>query len=331
MAGRSPFVATFIDPLPSGATPAYMSYNRAFFAVFAVSGLALMGCSAADNAAGESSSQDLVGDIASMTARGDGSFDVTCKDGVKEIATSSSIAEGKVCARAEPGACSGTPLTNDRALAKIPAGKTEIVLSRFTFAVRAPRDEKGESPPWDSGYRWYDLDDSKTSSDPVSNFRLYVRVHDGSDRSRDRLAQIPLSASLVLKAKEGVAYVQIVTDAGTVPGADTTQLARIVTNEVKATDFGQSSFSYRAQLGTATPGAEPTWRDGSDYESSIETQYSLHFSDGSGTTKTNGIWSYPDRANSIMTERCAQVRYIETTSTLAAAAPSLSVSASFAP
>ena len=306
-----------------------MSYNGAFLAVFAVSGLALVtGCSAADDATPESSSQDLVGDIASMTARDDGSFDVTCKDGVKEIATSTSIAEGKVCTKAAAGECSGTPITKEQALAKIPAGKSEVVLSRFEFKVRAPRYEEGNNPPWSTAYRWYDLDASKTYSDPVANFKLYVRVKDGSDSSRDRLADIPLSASLVLKIKNGAPVLQIVTDTATVPGADTTQLVRIVSSEGDVTTLAQYGFSYSVEMATATPGQEPAWSKG-DYRTEIETQYYMHFSDGSGTTQKDGIWGYIDAANSIVTERCAQLRFNETSSTMASVAPSLSVSASF--
>jgi hypothetical protein len=304
-----------------------MSYSRTFLVVLAASGLAFTaGCSAPDDAASESSSQDLVGDIASMTARGDGSFDVTCKDGVKEIATASSISEGKVCARAAAGECSGTPITAEQALALIPAGKTEVVLSRFDFKVRAPRDERGSSV-WDAGLRWYDLDGTKTSSDPVSNFHLYVRVKDGYDSSRDRLADIPLTASFILKVKDGVAYAQIVTDAATIPGTDTTQLARVVSNAVPATSFA-GGFDYKVETGKATPGGDVKWED-RDYRASLESQYYLHFTDGSGMTQKTGLWSYIDRANSILTQRCVQIRYVESSSNMASQAPALRVSASF--
>lgn len=58
---------------------------------------AVVACSSSRDDVLGGASQDLVSDIASMVQRPDGNFDVTCKDGSREIATPAQITENRVC------------------------------------------------------------------------------------------------------------------------------------------------------------------------------------------------------------------------------------------
>ena len=54
-------------------------------------------CSSPSSEPMASVAQKQISDIASMVQRSDGSFDVTCKSGAHEVATSTQIAQNQVC------------------------------------------------------------------------------------------------------------------------------------------------------------------------------------------------------------------------------------------
>jgi len=101
--------------------------------------LGVVGC--ADRAEVASQDADLVDDIASMTRRPDGLFDVRCRDGRREVVSSAQILANDVCNGGAPGptttlrvryACDGASNLEMRVLA--PDGTENVERVAFTFA-----------------------------------------------------------------------------------------------------------------------------------------------------------------------------------------------------
>jgi hypothetical protein len=80
--------------------------SRLALLVVGMLGAALAACSSASTDDAAVSGEDaLVSDAASMTQRADGSWDVVCKDGRREVVTTADILADKVCGGAPPIAC----------------------------------------------------------------------------------------------------------------------------------------------------------------------------------------------------------------------------------
>jgi hypothetical protein len=188
----------------------------------------------ADDAA-ESSEQAAVSDIAKMTARGDGTFDVECRDGRKEIVSAADVTAGRVCKPAVmpaspfgAGACTGTPMTEADALERLGTSTTPVSIGSFALALRhrTPHFE------WDArGQRWsvrqYTWDDA-----PNDALVAYRDTESESTRGvRARFA--PRGSVELARDANGAPFVRLVGEAANVTGPDTTRFMRVVSEPMR--------------------------------------------------------------------------------------------------
>jgi|GEM_PF-6019512 len=98
--------------------------------------------------------QALISDIASMTARIDGSFDVVCKDGSKEVKTAKEISDNNVCNKPSPPSpvCTGSSLTQAEAISLLPAGGSSAFVGTYDSRYRWRRCGPSGCIPWSSTF-----------------------------------------------------------------------------------------------------------------------------------------------------------------------------------
>ncbi len=162
------------------------------------------------------SEQATVSDIAKMTARGDGRFDVECRDGRTEIVSADEVTQGRVCNAAVvpsspfgPGACSGTPMTEAVANARLGASTTPVRIGSFSVALRHRTVD----------YAWAD---APTDALVAHRETSYVPLNgDGATFSGHGSVELARDAS-------GRPFLRLVSDAAIVYGPDTTKRMRFV-------------------------------------------------------------------------------------------------------
>ncbi|GAC1351901.1 MAG: hypothetical protein NVSMB1_09410 [Polyangiales bacterium] len=131
-----------------------MTHSRALSLVLTSSIVfaTMVGCAVAKNEGSEqpsgSSAQRQISDATSIVQRTDGRFDVTCKNGSRELDSEAMILANKICLKGkvvtastdpfDPASCTGAFMTTEQALGHldIANGKFEANIGRFSSALR---------------------------------------------------------------------------------------------------------------------------------------------------------------------------------------------------
>jgi hypothetical protein len=252
----------------------------------------LVGCAASDSADDVASAeQEAVSDIARMTARGDGTFDVTCRDGRREIVSASDVQAGRVCTQAvipasvfAAGACTGTPMTEEGALARL-AGESSKNVGSFVLGLRY-REYIHNAGPWDAQYRWKDAPQTAT-----------LVAWRETERSRAAHAAFGKRGSVELAVDAtGEPYVRLVGEAANVDGPDTTRFMRLVSAPLRPWKTERSGPRFHLE---ESRGAERTWSRVTEYGWSVQT------SDRNGSYQRSW-WFEGKDVTAIVTESCGQ-------------------------
>lgn len=127
-----------------------MSHQTVFtfpIALGIIASLSFLACSQATQANDEAASQaedNLVSDTRTITAREDGTFDVTCKDGRTEVATTDQILANAICVPPvvardpfDPSTCDGPTITTAEAASHFVPAASVAEIGRFRWLARS--------------------------------------------------------------------------------------------------------------------------------------------------------------------------------------------------
>lgn len=232
--------------------------------VFALASLSLVACGARPDTSSESQSA-LLSDASSMNARGDGTFDVVCKDGRHEVDTADQIRNDQTCisqtATPSPfgeNACSGAPLTEGDVNGWLGDSNTSRQVGTFALAFRARSFSSG-TPRQDS-VRWDD--------DP--NQTLIAYYDSESPTIRGRKAMFTNRGTVeALRDASGSPYLRLVGEPTQFFGPDTTHRARFVSEPIRPWGGGRYESGVIALTLQESYG-DGDWHDVTEYGYSIE-------------------------------------------------------------
>ncbi len=268
-------------------------------------GLVVSACSAAEPNDVESQEQEAVSDIVSMTARGDGSYDVKCRDGRTEVVTAHDVERGRVCkppasSPFERDACTGAPMTAADAMTRLSAaGEGPITVGSYSLALRR-RETEGRG--WYERFVWVDA-----PNDALSAWR-----DTGVSSSSGRRAVFPSRGRVELgKDPQGTPWLRLVSEAVNDVGPDTTRWLRLVSRPIQrwpaaAPALAGPEFEIESKVG------DGAWTPVTEYGWSVQTT-EFHL------IGTNRSWWFEGTdITAIVTNRCGQFVSSQPTGGLAA-------------
>lgn len=250
----------------------------------------------------ESSEHAAVSDIAKMTARGDGTFDVECRDGRKEIVSADDVAAGRVCKPsvmpASPfaaGACTGTPMTEAGALARLGASTTPVRIGSFALALRhrTPHSE------WDARRQRWTV--RQYTWDDAPNDALVAYRDTESESTRGVRARFASRGSVELaRDASGAPFVRLVGEAANVVGPDTTRFMRVVSEPMRpwASPGYAIGPSFVLEESQGTSGA---------WSRVAEWGWSVQLLERAPGNYARSWWFKGNDVTAIVTERCGQL------------------------
>lgn len=258
---------------------------------------AVLACSApAGSDDAESQEQAAVSDIAGMTARGDGTFDVTCRSGRTEVVSAADVEQGRVCKPAalpsspfQSGACTGTPMTEAGARARLAAaGESPVVIGKYVLGLRR-RDARytWNGRGYDTTYRWVDA-----PNDALVAWRE-------TESSRTEEARFSGRGSVELAAEAGGApYLRLVGEASNQVGPDTTGFLRLVSRPLRP--WSTPGHAVGPKLEIEARRGEAPWARLTEYGWSVQT------SEQANGGKHRSWWFQGNDVTAIVTESCGQ-------------------------
>lgn len=260
----------------------------------------------------QSQEQGAVTDISQMTARDDGRFDVTCKDGRHEIVLPIDVSEGRVCKPAvfpsspfASAACIGAPMTEDDARAKLaeaPAGPKQI--GKFVLAMRnrtASFTWDARSKHWNTEYTWQD----------AHTDALAAWDETGSSSTSGNRTAFPSRGAVELSAdSSGAPYLRLTSEASRVMVSGSGQLMRFVTLPLRPwasdnTSLPRFALEEAQDAGTFGALSNSGFRIGT-----------LSSRAGAFTPTSRSWWFVGAGVTSIVTTKCAQFVSAQSTSVL---------------
>lgn len=266
----------------------------------------------------ESQEQAAVSDIASATARGDGSFDVTCRDGRSEVVTATDVEAGRVCSKPAPpaspfaaGACTGTPMTEAGARARLAAGTgSSVTVGSYVLALRR-RDTAWvwTGTRWDSTNRWVDAPED----------RLAAWRETESEASRGERAVFSSRGSVELAADaSGAPYLRLVGEAANEVGPDRTRFMRLVTRPM--TPWASLDYPVGPTFALEAKREGGPWQPVTEYGWSVQTsEYEL------GSKHRSWYFGGGDMS-AIVTERCGQLISVQSLGGLSSVRAAIGIS-----
>lgn len=282
---------------------------------------------------GLSAEQRAVGDIASMTSRGDGSFDVICSDGRREVASAADVTSDHVCApQQEPpppfaATCSGAPLTSDEAIARLPrafaAGDAPVVVGRFSLALR----HRNEHFSFDASRGRWVIDEITWDDAPTD--ALVAWREDFGDGARSNVAatftgrgQVELGLD-----ENGAPFLRLVSDPAAVVGPDTTQRMRFVSTQLRPWSDGARGPQLSLERSTtASPGAWTAVPVSGSVSDGGTFSIQMRQRDEAGFWRS---WWFGSAATAFATESCASYVSVQSQSQLSAIDGAIAIFASF--
>lgn len=264
---------------------------------------------AEDDAA--SSEQAAVSDIAKMTARGDGTFDVECRDGRKEIVSADDVTAGRVCKpvvmNASPfaaGACTGTPMTEAAALARIGTAMAPVRIGSYVLALRH-RTARFE---WDARRNRWSVA-SYAWEDAPNDAVVAYRETESAATSGVRAAFAPRGAVELARDAAGAPYLRLVGEAANVVGPDTTRFMRLVSEPMRP--WANPGYAVGPTFALEeSHGAAGTWSRVSEWGWSVQLR------ERSAGNHQRSWWFAGSEVTAITTDRCGQYVSSQTTSGL---------------
>lgn len=259
----------------------------------------------------ETSEHADVTDIAKMTGRGDGTFDVECTDGRHEIVSADDVKQGRVCKPAvfpatpfAGGACTGTPMTEDGARARLGDAAAPVRVGSFVLALR----HRTPHFTWDA--RWQHWSTDNYSWDDAPNDALVAWRDTESESTRGVHAVFGARGAVELaRDATGAPYLRLVGEAANVDGPDTTRFMRLVSEPLEP----WTSPGYAVGPAFAleeSHGAAGAWSRVTEWGWSVQTR---ELAPG-GSHRS--WWFQGNDVTAIVTDRCAQFVSSQTTSGL---------------
>jgi hypothetical protein len=279
--------------------------------------IAVAACSTEADSDVAKQDQDLVSDIAKMTGRGDGTFDVTCRDGRTEIATAEDVTSGRVCKPAvlpaspfEANACTGEPMTAAAAAARLGANGAPVKIGSFALALRR-RESTGSG--WNRRNYWVDA-----PNDTLSAWRKT-----GYSETSGRRATFTNRGTVEVAANaNGTPYVRLVGEAVHEVGPDTTRWLRLVSKPIQRWPAAAPTM-WGPELEIESKVGDGAWSRVTEYGWSVQTT-EFHLI---GTSRS--WWFEGPGVTAIMTKRCGQFISAQSESDLSPARAAIGIAIAF--
>lgn len=225
--------------------------------------------SAGDDA--ESSEQEQVADITKMTARGDGTFDVTCRDGRQEIVSAEDVKNGAVCTPPVvpespfSSTCKGAPMTEAIARARLGANDA-VTIGTYNAALRH-RDPDyrwdAQRQRWEAHYRWVNA-----PQDSVVAWRQTNQTETTGTRATFSDGG-KMNGSIELSHDATGPYLRMIGQPVHIAGPDTTKFIRLVSAPLRP----WNGTILRFDLEVSDGGGDGTWRPQTEWGWSVQVRY----------------------------------------------------------
>lgn len=250
----------------------------------------------------ETQEQAAVSDIARMTSRGDGTFDVECHDGTTEVVSAVDVQEGRVCKPAvfpsspfASGACTGTPMTAADAAAMLATANAEsgapsgsaVAIGSYVLGLRRRDTDWSQNSPWANRDYWVNA-----PNDALSAWR-----ETGVASSSGRRAVFSGRGNIELAADaSGAPYLRMVGEAANEVGPDTTRFLRLVSKPMQPWAFAQRGpdFELESKVGNGA------WSTVTEHGWTVQTTEHVLI----GTRRS--WWFQGSDVTAIVTSRCGQ-------------------------
>ena len=249
-----------------------------------------------------------VSDIGKMTARGDGTFDVECRDGRKEVVSADDVTAGRVCKPAvmpaspfAAGACTGSPMTEAEALARLDGAPGPVRVGSFVLALR----HRSSHYVWNDQRGWglshYTWDDAPNDA--------LVAYRDTALSSTSGIKAVFVGRGAVEIARDdsGAPFVRLVSEAANEIGPDTTRFMRFVSEPMRP--WKDLTSGPRLALEQAR-GANASWTAVTEYGFRVEMR------ERTATNHARSWWFEGSDVTAIVTDRCGQLVSAQSMSTM---------------